>query len=72
VWQPWVDRRRADLHSSLILAAVEAVTAIGLVKRFEGTTAVDELDLVVAPGQVHGLLGANGAGKTRCCACCSG
>jgi ABC-2 type transport system ATP-binding protein len=46
------------------LAAVEAVTAIGLVKRFEATTAVDELDLVVAAGQVHGLLGANGAGKT--------
>jgi ABC-2 type transport system ATP-binding protein len=49
---------------TLILAAVEAVTASGLVKRFEATTAVDELDLVVATGQVHGLLGANGAGKT--------
>jgi ABC-2 type transport system ATP-binding protein len=46
------------------LAGVEAVTASGLVKRFETTTAVDELDLVVAAGQVHGLLGANGAGKT--------
>ncbi|MGZ4178361.1 MAG: ABC transporter ATP-binding protein, partial [Solirubrobacteraceae bacterium] len=43
---------------------MEAVTASGLVKRFETTTAVDHLDLVVAPGQVHGLLGANGAGKT--------
>ena len=52
------------LHATLILAAVEAVTATGLVKRFEATTAVDELDLVVAAGQVHGLLGANGAGKT--------
>jgi ABC-2 type transport system ATP-binding protein len=46
------------------MAAVEAVTATGLVKRFEATTAVDELDLVVQAGQVHGLLGANGAGKT--------
>jgi ABC-2 type transport system ATP-binding protein len=46
------------------LAAVEAVTASGLVKRFETTTAVDDLDLVVGAGQVHGLLGANGAGKT--------
>ncbi|MGH2892183.1 MAG: ABC transporter ATP-binding protein, partial [Solirubrobacteraceae bacterium] len=55
---------RGDLHMTLILAAVEAVTASGLVKRFETTTAVDVLDLVVAPGQVHGLLGANGAGKT--------
>jgi ABC-2 type transport system ATP-binding protein len=46
------------------LAAVEAVTATGLVKRFEATTAVDELNLTVQAGQVHGLLGANGAGKT--------
>ena len=46
------------------MAAVEAVTATGLVKRFESTTAVDGLDLVVGAGQVHGLLGANGAGKT--------
>ncbi len=43
---------------------MEAVTATGLVKRFEATTAVDELDLVVHAGQIHGLLGANGAGKT--------
>ena len=46
------------------MAAVEAVTATGLVKRFDATTAVDGLDLVVQAGQVHGLLGANGAGKT--------
>jgi ABC-2 type transport system ATP-binding protein len=46
------------------LAAVEAVTARGLVKRFEATTALDDVDLGVAAGQIHGLLGANGAGKT--------
>ena len=64
----WVATRgahhRGDVHLTLILAAVDAVTASGLVKRFEATTAVDGLDLIVAPGQVHGLLGANGAGKT--------
>ena len=43
---------------------MEAVTATGLVKRFESTTAVDGLDLRVQVGQVHGLLGAKGAGKT--------
>jgi ABC-2 type transport system ATP-binding protein len=43
---------------------VEAVTASGLVKRFEATTAVERLDLVVGCGEVRGLLGANGAGKT--------
>jgi ABC-2 type transport system ATP-binding protein len=43
---------------------VDAVRATGLRKRFEGTTAVDDVSLAVPPGEVHGLLGANGAGKT--------
>jgi ABC-2 type transport system ATP-binding protein len=34
------------------------------VKRFGRLTAVDQLDLVVRPGEVYGLLGPNGAGKT--------
>ena len=41
-----------------------AVRAIGLVKRFETTTAVEGVDLVVEAGEVRGLLGPNGAGKT--------
>jgi ABC-2 type transport system ATP-binding protein len=40
------------------------VEARGLRKAFGGVTALDGLDLVVAPGTVHGLLGPNGAGKT--------
>ena len=36
----------------------------GLVKRFGGLTALDGLDLEVAPGSVHGFLGPNGAGKS--------
>ena len=36
----------------------------GLVKRFGGITAVDHLDLAVAPGEIVGLIGHNGAGKT--------
>ena len=43
---------------------MNAVEAVGLRKAFHGVTALDGLDLVVAPGTVHGLLGPNGAGKT--------
>ena len=46
------------------MTRVAAVRAIGLVKRFETTTAVDGVNLVVEEGEVRGLLGPNGAGKT--------
>ncbi|MGI6209023.1 MAG: ABC transporter ATP-binding protein [Anaerolineae bacterium] len=36
----------------------------GLTRRFESFTAVDHVDLSVAPGEVFGFLGPNGAGKT--------
>ena len=35
-----------------------------LTKNFGSTRALDGLDLVVAPGEVHGFLGPNGAGKS--------
>jgi ABC-2 type transport system ATP-binding protein len=35
-----------------------------LVKRFEATSALDGVDLVVEEGEIRGLLGPNGAGKT--------
>jgi ABC-2 type transport system ATP-binding protein len=41
-----------------------AVLARGLTRRFGDFTAVDGLDLEVAPGEIFGFLGANGAGKT--------
>jgi ABC-2 type transport system ATP-binding protein len=40
------------------------VTARGLTRRFGDFTAVDGIDLHVDPGEIVGLLGANGAGKT--------
>ncbi len=41
-----------------------AISISRLVKSFGGTRALDELDLVVETGEVHGFLGPNGAGKT--------
>ncbi|TCO18041.1 ABC-2 type transport system ATP-binding protein [Kribbella steppae] len=40
------------------------ITLEGLSKRYGDTTAVDSLDLTVAPGRVTGFLGPNGAGKS--------
>src|SRR5262245_35666510 len=41
-----------------------AILTDGLTKRYGATTALDALDLAVAPGEVYGYLGPNGAGKT--------
>ncbi|MEO6097422.1 MAG: ATP-binding cassette domain-containing protein, partial [Fibrobacteria bacterium] len=35
-----------------------------LTKRFGAFTAVDQIDVAVAKGEIFGFLGANGAGKT--------
>src|SRR4051794_21543830 len=46
------------------VAARHAIEIRGLRKTYGGVTAVDELDLLVAPGEVYAFLGPNGAGKT--------
>ncbi|HTS23700.1 MAG TPA: ABC transporter ATP-binding protein [Casimicrobiaceae bacterium] len=44
----------------------------GLTKRFGGFTAVDRVDLEVAPGERLGLIGPNGSGKSTLVNCLSG
>ncbi len=42
----------------------EAISMQGLTKRFGEMTAVDHIDLKINRGELFGLLGANGAGKS--------
>jgi ABC-type branched-subunit amino acid transport system ATPase component/ABC-type branched-subunit amino acid transport system permease subunit len=41
-----------------------ALTCRGVVKRFGGITALDEVDLTISPGRIVCIVGHNGAGKT--------
>ena len=58
---------RPDLLERLLGAAPDAGGALTLDQvalSFGGVRAIDGLDLEIRPGQVHGLIGPNGSGKT--------
>ena len=42
----------------------DAIALRGVTKRFDGTTAVDDLSLNVPTGSIYGFIGPNGSGKT--------
>src|SRR5215208_2975686 len=44
--------------------SVAAITTTDLCKRFPGVTAVDHLTIEAHPGEIFGLVGPDGAGKT--------
>lgn len=50
-------------------AAREVVSVTGLVKRYGKTLALDHLDLHISRGEIFGLLGPNGCGKTTAINC---
>jgi branched-chain amino acid transport system ATP-binding protein len=48
------------------------LAALGVTQRFGGITAVDDVNLELLAGAVHGLIGPNGAGKTTFFDCVAG
>jgi ABC-2 type transport system ATP-binding protein len=56
---------RSDLGSrTAVDPSGLAIHAEGLSKHYGATSALQELDLAIAPGEVYGYLGPNGSGKT--------
>jgi ABC-2 type transport system ATP-binding protein len=50
--------------TSAAMSSTPAIIASGLGKRFGNVTAVDQLSFEVQPGEIFGLVGPDGAGKT--------
>ena len=54
----------ATVDGALGASGPPAIELRGIVKRFPGVVANDGIDLAVAPGSIHAVVGENGAGKS--------
>jgi ABC-2 type transport system ATP-binding protein len=59
-------------RSMVIMSETDVVVVRGLSKSYGGRRVVDGLDLEVAVGEIVGLIGATGAGKTTTVECVQG
>ncbi len=55
---------RSGLDVAAPLLSGPAIKAVGIGKAFYGSPALQDVDFDVAPGEIHGLVGKNGAGKS--------
>lgn len=62
--RPHTSAKGPDGQASTSASVVPVIKAEGLTKTFAGKAAVDDLDLEILPGTIHGFLGPNGCGKT--------
>ena len=65
-WEEWLvpPKRAAAAPSRLMPAQDEPIGAVGVTKKFGGVTAADAVTMELRPGEILGLIGPNGSGKT--------